>query len=173
MRASVRVPLSPAQSTLSSPLQMWESRCPQGNEADSQWLSNCWRGRSTREVLTCSRTGCLAPLLWGQADVGSWLLKCMRCLSTAPSEMPVFLKEMSLTDISMGISDKLAERTPSSRSLFLIATNLCLLYRARRVQGTWVMAVTSLCSWRTGPMYLNLGEFMFNVGSSPLSRISF
>lgn len=36
--------------------------------------------------------------------LGSWLLRCMRCLSTAPSKMPVFWKEISLTDIPMGIS---------------------------------------------------------------------
>lgn len=143
MRTSACIPLSPAQSTLSSPLEMWGSGCPRGNEPDSQWLSNHWRGKSTREVLMWSGTGHVAPLLWGQADVGSRLLRGVRCLSTAPGEVSLFWKEMSLTDILMDISNELDEMTPSSRSWLLIVTNLCLLYRARRVQGTSVMAVTS------------------------------
>lgn len=52
------------------------------------WLSNRWRRKSTREVLMWSRTGRLAPLLWGQADwgpgcSGAWdacLLLQVRCL---------------------------------------------------------------------------------------------
>jgi len=37
-----------------------------------------------------------APLLQGQDDGGSWLLRVMQCLSTLPSEVHLFQKEVIL-----------------------------------------------------------------------------
>lgn len=88
VRVSVYVPLSPDQSTRSSPLEVWGSRCLQGKKHDSQWLSNCWRGRSTREVLVWSGTEllhlfCENRLIWIPRCSGAWaapLLLQVRCL---------------------------------------------------------------------------------------------
>lgn len=78
-----------------------------------------------------------------------------------------------LTDILIDIPDEVAEMTPSSRSWILTVTNLCLLSRARRAQGTSATAVTSLGRWRPGPVNLNLGEFLFRVGASLFPIIIF
>lgn len=57
------------------------------------------------------------------------MLRVMRCLSSAPSEMSLLLKEVGLTAISMVISNELGDMTSISRSWLLTATHLCSLYK--------------------------------------------